>query len=584
MLTDTDTGTDMAMAKVPKRIDACPSMKFIAMFLHRSLSLRSSVSAVGLALAGMAAPVLAQYAQPQSQPQPEAAPGAQMNMPQSGVVLATPAAQQSNGADAGATTAQRRAWSIVPRITVGETITDNVAPASGDKRGDQITEISPGIRITSDTARTKLYFDYQLREYLYAQNSGRQRSQNSLKAFGTVEAIEKWMFIDLSGVIAQQQISPFGLQTSSDASINANRTETSNFKVSPYLRGRLAGYADYELRYNRSVAHTKSTIASDVDTSAWSGKIGGGTPLANLSWSADTDKQTVEYSNGRKSESDHVRGFLSYKLGQQFKLSGSVGQESNDYATLSKESRNTHGYGFDWYPTERTQISAFKERRFFGDGHTFSISHRTPLSAWKFIDTRDISILPNQFTSVGLGSYYDLMYSQLTSSIPDPIERADVVNNQLQSLGIPANTQVVSGFLTSRVSVQRHQELSFMLQGVRNTMAFAAIRNERQALGAAIGSDDAFAVSQTIRQRGFNVNWSHRLSGLSTLLVSASQQNSAGSGQSGLATKQRSLTTNFSTRLGPKTTATFGARRTIFESTTLPYSENALTGTLTAQF
>jgi uncharacterized protein (PEP-CTERM system associated) len=252
--------------------------------------------------------------------------------------------------------------------------------------------------------------------------------------------------------------------------------------------------------------------------------------------------------------------------------------------TPEKETRNTHGYGFDWYPTERTQVSAFKERRFFGDGHTFSINHRTPLTAWKYTDSRDVSILPNQLTRVGLGTYYDLMYSQLASSMPDPVARADFVNNLLQTLGIPNNAQIVGGFLTSQVSIQRLQEMSFMLQGVRNVLTFAATRTEHQALGAATGPADAFVTSQTIRQRGFNVNLSHRLSPLSTLVVSASQQNSIGSGQSDLATKQRTLTTNFSTRLGPNTTATLGARRTIFDSTTTPYSENALTGTLTAQF
>lgn len=40
------------------------------------------------------------------------------------------------------------------------------------------------------------------------------------------------------------------------------------------------------------------------------------------------------------------------------------------------------------------------------------------MSAVRFSDIRDISSLPNQFATAGLGNIYDLLFAQLTSTVP----------------------------------------------------------------------------------------------------------------------------------------------------------------------
>ncbi|MBK9237026.1 MAG: hypothetical protein IPO19_13915 [Rhodoferax sp.] len=46
----------------------------------------------------------------------------------------------------------------------------------------------------------------------------------------------------------------------------------------------------------------------------------------------------------------------------------------------------------------------------------------------------------------------------------------------------------------------------------------------------------------------------------------------------------RTLSLNVTTRVGSQSTATFGARRSVFDSPTVPYNESAVTGSLTVQF
>jgi len=477
-------------------------------------------------------------------------------------------------------------WKITPTIVVNETATDNVALSNTQKDSDLISDINPGIHIEGSGGRSKLRFDYQLHNLFYAQDSSRNSTQNSLNALGTLEALENWLFIEASGVISQQSISAFGgaTSTSVNTNTNSNTTETSTYRLSPYIRGTLGSFADYQLRYNLSTTSTKSAAAYDSDSNELVGSLKGVTALANLGWSLDASSQSIKFGNGRSNEADRLRGVLTYQIDPQYRFSLIGGREANDYLSSSKQSYTTKGAGFEWAPTDRTLLSLSRENRFFGNSNNFSFSHRTAGTAWKFSESKDASVLPTQQSSVGLGTYYDLAYS-ICSSLPET-ERGACVTSLLG--GIPPSTQLPGGFLTSGVTLQHRREMSFALLGSRNTVTFAASQSESQNLsegagtGLLVGED--FSRAQNIRQRIASINWSHKLTALSSLTGMFSRMNSTGTGgSSALETTQQTLNLNFTTQLGPKTNAGIGARRVIVDGTT-NYSENALTGVLSHQF
>lgn len=475
-----------------------------------------------------------------------------------------------------------RNWTIKPRVSLTETYTDNanVNRNAGGKQSDLITEIAPGINIVARTARLKAYLDYSLREQLYAKESGYNRSQNALNSFGTFEAVDKWLFLDFSGVIAQQTISAFGTQSPGNTSINNNVTETSTFRLSPYIRGQFGDIAEYSLRYNLSTTRSDRSNVSDIDVSQWTGQVVGGTSFESLKWTVDGNQQTTDYSLGRKTDAELLRAILTYAVFPQFRVSLSGGWESNNYASLNQETNTTHGYGFDWTPTERTKISAFKEKRFFGDGHNINLSHRFPQSSIQFSDTRDVSVLPNQFATVGLGSVYDLYFQQFETLIPDPVARANFVNALLAQNGISPNAQVTSGFTTSQATIRRNQRLSLVLFGARNSITLLANRSESQGVLTSQSGLDAISQSNVVKQQGFGLNLTHRLSEISNLNMLLSRQESLGSGANTIKTTTTLYQLNVSTKLGSKTTGSLSLRRTEFDSTLNPYTENALLGTV----
>lgn len=492
-------------------------------------------------------------------------------------------------------TQNSRSWTIKPRVTLTETWSDNVTVSAGGntKESGLITELAPGVRIDAKTARFKAYFDYALRGQFYTTPSGYSRSQNQLNTFGTLEAISNWLFLDFSGIIAQQSISAFGTQSPNNSSINNNLTETSTYRLSPYIRGQFAGYADYSLRYNRSTTHANTSSVSDIDLSEWAGQLRGSTPFQNLKWSVDATQQTTEYSTGRKTDADRLYATGTYTIVPQFRVSLSGGQETNNYASAERETHATHGYGFDWTPTERSSVSVFKEKRFFGDGHRINVSHRFPLSSISYTDTKDVSVLPNQFTSVGMGTVFDLWHQicsqRLAATYPnmDPIQLdSEAIKCATFFSGNSANKPVVSSFLSSSATLQRRQQLALALQGARNTLTLMVNRNENQSILTSVGASDDFGLNNinNIRQRGFSLNLSHRLSELSNINLIASRQESTGTGANSLKSTMTMYQASLTAPLGTKTNGSISVRHSEFDNTTNPYTENALIGTISVIF
>jgi uncharacterized protein (PEP-CTERM system associated) len=474
---------------------------------------------------------------------------------------------------------------LTPSLSIRETLTDNVDLSANHKVRDWISDVAPGLLFDGATARSKWTFDYQRHELIYGRDAARNNAQNLLTTSGTLEAVDKWLYVDGHGSVSQQTISAFGTQAPSNANTSDNRAETSTYQVSPYILGKLGSSADYQLRYNWTSSRSQSSALSNVRTGEWIGSVKGATALAALGWSADAASQKVNSANGSNSVAEHIRGSLSYQLDPQFRMSIIAGREANDYATLTKESTNTGGFGLDWVPSETTSVSATKEKRFFGDGHSFSFKHRTPLSAWEYTDRKDATVLPTQLANGSLGSIYDLLFFMNASKYPDPVERAQAVSQYLQAQGISPNAQVLSGFLSSNSYVERARQGSFALIGASNTLTFVASESDRHSLSKVSNVLGDFGNSSDILQRGFSSSWAHKLSALSSLTTTLAWTQSIGSGLVHQDSKQKALNVNFATQLSPKTTFSLGARHARFDSSmTSGYRENALVGEITVRF
>jgi len=476
-----------------------------------------------------------------------------------------------------------RTISIVPRVSVTETLTDNVALQGSNPKSDQITQVSPGIRINIQGARLKTYFDYSLNEIYYARGSSSGRQQNALNTFGTFEAVDNWAFVDFSGNISQQAVSAFGTQSTNNTAVNANQTEVANYRLSPYIKGRFGSVANYEARITRAVTSSDSATASNTASTNSVVKISNASAFRSLGWTADASSQQVSYSAGRTTEADVYSLGLTYAVTPQVNVSANAGQESNNYTSLDKQNYNTSSVGVNWRPSERTTFSAVTGRRSFGNTHNWSFEHRSARTVWRFTDTKDVSTTANQSGFGTVGNVYDLFYNQLEGSALTPAERALRVNELLQQYGFNANTPVVSSFLTSAVALQRSQNLSFALLGIRDTVTFLLTRTQSNRLDTFASAIDNLSNANTVIQNGFSINYSHRLTPDYALGLVLSRQATEGS-TAAQDTTLKSLNVNLTGKVGKKAAASLGLRHVVSDNAANPYTENAVTGNLNVQF
>lgn len=476
-----------------------------------------------------------------------------------------------------------RAYQIVPRVSLRETWTDNVGVSAGGRQSDQITEISPGIVMTASGAHVNGYLDYSVNKINYSKNSTANQLQNSLNAVGTLEAVDNFLFVDVSGSISQQLISALGNLSPIDSTINDNKTEVSNFRISPSIRGRFNSFANYEARLSRSFSDSASSTRSGVGQTDGFINLSGDTAIKGLGWSVNTSRQSVSFSNGRPTEADLSLLGIAYVLTPQVSLNANLGIEANNYTSYEKEKSTSSGVGINWRQSERTTLSASVDERSYARTHRLNFEHRTGRTAWTLSDTKSVATSPSQTTLGSIGTVYDILFSQFASLEPNPVSRAQLVNAYLQINNLSANVRVLTPFLTTAQNIARRQDVLIALLGVRSTVTLIASRTKSQRLDSITAAIDDFSTEATIEQQGLSINYSHRLSPEMNISVLNSWQK-VNSNQGRPGEKVTLLSLNITRSFIKSSSVSAGYRRASFSGLSEPSSETAFTVNLNVLF
>jgi uncharacterized protein (PEP-CTERM system associated) len=475
---------------------------------------------------------------------------------------------------------------VVPRVSVTQTWTDNLAAQAGVKDAALITLIAPGVNVSSRAGRIRGALDYALNGSLYIKSDRKNSTQHALSGTAVAELIDRTLFVDTQASITQQTASAFGRQTVDNSLANANRNEVATLTVSPYLRGSLAGLASLELRANSSESNTKDSTLGDSRTSGGSLRIDGLVRGA-VNWFGTATTQSTTYKASTSYRSATVNAGLRYRPDPELLLGMTLGQERNDLAGNGSRTTASYGLSGTWTLSPRTSLAGDWQHHDYGDSHSLSFSHRMARSAWRFSDSQSASLGNGQGNGVGTGaagqrSNYDLLFLQFASLEPDPVKRDALVRSTLQTLGLSPDAFSTSGFISASPTLQRRQDLSFSLQGLRTTVTALLSRSRNRQLGAATKVNDDFAQSSTITQRSASISLSHRLTPDSTVNVSLSDQQTRGD-LAAQSTSLKSAIASWGGQLGRRGSVSLGARHSRFEGVT-PYSENAVFATVVQQF
>lgn len=299
-------------------------------------------------------------------------------------------------------------WTFLPRVTVQETLTDNVLQAESPRRWDITTMVAPGIAIVGDTDRVKLRFNYEPTLQIYARTGSESAITQQLNAVGTVTLLRDRLFVDVRGLTGVQStrggvggtggignpglgpVTPSLLQPSAQLGTSKqDKTQTSSFILSPYV---LYNFGDWG---------TGKVGVSASETSF--SRVSGFAPMpfgtgAN-GQSTSTLEETVSFQTG--DVLSRIRDRFSADAQQSIVSGGSTGTSIGSASTLtgsgSSSTRSTMSnridYAFDQSIAFYTQLGW--ENIHYSGNNLLSINGPT----WEF----GVVYTPDQDTRVTLG-------------------------------------------------------------------------------------------------------------------------------------------------------------------------------------
>jgi uncharacterized protein (PEP-CTERM system associated) len=463
-------------------------------------------------------------------------------------------------------------WRLTASAGATETYTTNVNTAPrADAVSDFGTSVTAALQINDIGARARLNGFIAGTGLFYARETQNNSFAPTVDLSGSLEAIEKFLFIDAQASVAQTFNNPFGPQPGNAVNATQNRYTSQTYRVSPYIRGAVPGSnISYQLRDDNiwTVASQYGNSSPvDIPNTYFNQLVGTiGTREAPAGW-------TLEYNGIRyaPTSSDIYgsytiqvgRGILTYAIDPQLQVMGRGGYESDRFQLTHSEGP-VYGVGGQWHPTDRTQMGGFWEHRFFGSSFEWRLTHRLPRMAISANFSRDITTFAqNAFTipaGANLGAFLDAAFA---TRITDPAERALAVQQFLAQTKLPSTLATPVNFFAGNPLLQTGGNAAVVLLGERNSLAFNVFYLKSEAISAK-GSvlPPVLQFGENNTQTGGGVAFNHRLSGLTNLTASASYATTTSNTTQGLFADVRSengyLNLGVTTQLAPKTTGLAG--------------------------
>jgi uncharacterized protein (PEP-CTERM system associated) len=463
-----------------------------------------------------------------------------------------------------ASTAAAQVWHFEPSLASEFTLTDNVNLVPEDQRkSDFVTQLTPGLRFTEQSARTRFAGTIQAPILFYARTgSENNRVLPEVDILGSAELVERRFFVETAANVSQQYLSPFGAQPRDLSNGTNNRYTAQSYRISPVLKGEARDGLAYELRDNNIWADQNSTTVATGRsyTNEIAGKLT--QDPRPLGWGFDYSRIETRFTQQEPLLSELERVSAVYKPDGRVEYSLTSGYESNNFSTQTS-SGVIYGGGVKWHASERTSVEASAEHRFFGASYHLSLDHRTPLSVWSLRASRDITTYPQQLASLASGADVSSLLNQLfTSRVGDPTLRQTFVEQFIRERGLPSVLANPLALFSQQVTLDESLQATAGLIGARNTIFGTVFRLRSQPVGGTTNGlpPELFFALNNNTQTGTNLVWTLRMTQLYTLLTSADFVRTIENVSDGDHTRQVILRTQVSASLSPVTDVYAGVR------------------------
>ena len=465
-------------------------------------------------------------------------------------------------AERGRATGSGQTWLLEPTIDALFTLTDNVNLTDTDRKADFVTQLTPGLRFSERSPRTRLDGSVQVPVLLYARTGGENDDVlPQVVVNGVAELVERVFYLEGAINVSQEYFSPFGARPADLSTATNNRYTAQSYRVSPVFKGDAGNGLSYQVR-DDNIWADESNIAFTTQRSYTNELDARLTREAQpLGWQLEYDRSDTRFVDQSPQRSDVGRARLIGRQDATFEWSIAGGYEDNNYPGVN-ESGAVYGAGVRWRPTDRTSVDADLEHRFFGASYHVVIEHRTPLSAGSIRASRDITTYPQQLATLVGGEDVNAILNRLFSSrITDPAQRQQFVDQFIRDRGLPANVENPLALYTEQVLLQETFEARGALIGARNSLLGSLFRVRTEPVGNLNPNlVDLLLAQDNNTQTGGSLTWTLKVTPLYTLATTASYVRTVENVPDGDHTRQVILTTSLAAPLSQRTEAFVGAR------------------------
>jgi uncharacterized protein (PEP-CTERM system associated) len=460
---------------------------------------------------------------------------------------------------AGPALAQR--WDIDSSIGAQATLTNNANYDTGAQaEGDLIFSVVPAVGFSREGPRLRVAGAASLNMIGYVDGTQTSRMLPQANVLANLEAIDRLFYIEAALRVNQSVLNPFLPQ--SDADSTFNKYTYAQASVSPYLQGNVGTNWRYLVRSDNSYTYSTQTDAQ-LDNAYYGQHVAQVVRVATpLGGSLRVQSNVTRFDDERNAdqELDIALATVNFAFTPQLTAGLRGGYERTNY-TRNEESGPIYGVDLSWALSPQTRIAGFWESRFFGPSYQVGASSRqrrfaTNLSASRVVATNPQLIMQLPAT----GNVSGLLDAILIARFPDPVERAQEVQNLIDRQALPSSLPGGVNIYSRNANVLTSASATFALIGVRNTLALNLYYLKTELLPDAAIPPTFITFNNNV-QKGASLSLSHRLTPVMSLNASASRTETRGLDENaGTVTDQNIFQVQASRQLTPRSNAFIGAR------------------------
>lgn len=287
-------------------------------------------------------------------------------------------------------------WSIRPSMSLQEIYSDNIKLSQpGTEESAFVSEISPGLSVRGQSARTNLNLNYRMQNLYNANGDGGLTINNQLQYNSLNTIVSNKLFLNSYSSISQQNTN-INRIANDNISGSGDTSTVTTFGISPYWTPRFGNYANGIARLNFSTVTTSNnnnqsslTPISDTRNVSEFVQLNSGSEFKRVSWSLSHNNNEEFRNNGDDVKFQNSNAIIRTYINRYFSVFAQGGYSNNSFQSSTNTNRNGLYYTFGgrWTPSRFYYIEAG------GGNNNYVTVYISPMQRFNWITTyRDNSI------------------------------------------------------------------------------------------------------------------------------------------------------------------------------------------------